>query len=306
MDPFSTLTPAEQRIAARARDFDLGPLLRLLKAEKYPAESILFESNPEPGTSSSLVHAVTFHREPLRRVVVTLNLGLLGSNTLLPSYFLEAAEQSLEPERFFDFIRFFDHRLLAGFLRAVHPEEDRALFRDWEQTKTYYFRMLGVGSVATLQWLFQLYFPELRVSVTRDALSQSTPSQALRIDTLALLDGTAVLGGRYESDASGFRVELLTEEDTDAGGEPWAAVVRQRLEANILELLRTSALHLVVALTVLERSRWAQVGKEGQLGFERMKGGFEPGYRMLVFRGKTSDPTRAGFLPVPPRRRHAG
>src|SRR5688500_4756143 len=97
------LTPTEERIVARARAFDLGPLLRLLEAEGYDSEHILFESNPETAASPALVAAVTFHRSPVRRVVVTLNLGLLGANALLPTYFQHVAEQMPEPESYFDF-----------------------------------------------------------------------------------------------------------------------------------------------------------------------------------------------------------
>jgi len=297
------LTPIEQRIVARAREFDLGPLVRLLEAQKYPRESILFESNPEFGSSSSLVEAVTFHREPSRRVVVTLNMGLLGSNALLPSYFLEVAEQSLEPENFFDFIRFFDHRLLEGFLRALYPELDTTLIQDWEKTKGYYFRMLGVGSVATLQWLFQLYFPELRVSVTRGSLSQVNDDHALY--TGSRLDGTAVLGGRYEADASGFQVELLTEEETDPRGDTWPSVVRRRLADTVLPLLKPSSIQLVVALTVVEHARWAQLDPSGYLGFDRLRATSNSGFRMVLFKGDTTSAAPSRLLPVPGKRPEA-
>lgn len=292
------LSPTEQRIAERAREFDLGPLMRLLEAEGYPPEHILFESNPDPVSSPALVEAVTFHRKPVPRVVVTLNLGLMGANGLLPSYFMEVAEQTLEPDAFFDFIRFFDHRLLTAFLRAIYPERDGALFEDWERAKGFYFRMLGVGSVATLQWLFQLHFPELRVCAIRGAFRNTTASHALRTG-ISHLDGTAVLGRIYESDAAGFRVELLADEETTSSGETWPHVVQRRLTDTLLPLLAPSRLTLVVGLTVLSHSSWARLDPDGFLGYERLRGNANTGYRMVIFEGETGDAAPSRFLPIP-------
>jgi hypothetical protein len=300
-DPEQAPTPLEQRICARAKEFDLGPLLRLLEHEGYTSEQLLFESNPEPVSSSALVEAVTFHPAAgsfAKRVVVTLNLGLLGSQSLLPSYFLEVAEQSPDPEAFFDFIRFFDHRLLEGFVRALHPERNRALMKDWEHTQRLYFRMLGVGSVSTLQWLFQLHFPELRVCVTRDAFRAMTRSHALRTGQ-SRLDGTAVLGGLYDSDAAGFQVELHTEEATDARGTSWAHLVHRRLEETVLPLLRPFRLPLGVALNVQAQAGQARLDPRGYLGYERLPGA-PAGYRLVLLRGDTLEATEAsGLRPLP-------
>lgn len=296
-----SLTPMERRIAARARDFDLGPLLRLLRQEGYAPEHTLFESNPEPVSSQALVEAVTFHPAAgsfPRRVVVTLNLGLLGSQSLLPSYFLEVAERSPEPQAFFDFIRFFDHRLLEGLVRALYPEQDRALVGDWERTRRHYFHMLGVGSVSTLQWLFQLHFPELGVYVTRQAFRAATRGHALRTGH-SRLDGTSVLGGSYESDSAGFQVELYAEEATHTRGELWARIVCQRLEDTLLPLLRPFRLSLGVALTVQAHPRQARLDPSGYLGYERLPGA-PAGYRLLLFRKDFADSTdSSGLLPLP-------
>ena len=285
------LTPIEARIAARARDFDLGPLLRLLESEGYAAEHILFESPAEPVSSAALVEAVTFHAVPYRRVVVTLNLGLLGANALLPSYFLEVAEQLPEPEVFFDFIRFFDHRLIEAFVRAVHPERDLALMGDWERTKGFYFRMLGVGSVATLQSLFQLHFPELRVWSHRKAFRSTSYGHDLRSGK-SPLDGSGVLGLAYESDVPGFLVELHADEEADARGQGWPAVVHHRLREVLLPLLAPFRLRLEVGLTAMAHGLSARLTSTGCLGYERLHDGAEKGHRMVVFLGDTADAAR--------------
>jgi len=298
------LTPTEERIAARAREFDLGPLLRLLEAEGYSPGHILFESNPEPISAAAFVEAVTFHRSPVRRVVVTLNLGLLGANSLLPSYFLEVAEQCPQPEIFFDFIRFFDHRLLEGFARALYPEHDSTLVGDWERTKGFYFRMLGLGSVATLQWVFQLYFPELRTWVSRISFRHITRGHELRTGT-SPLDGTAVLGDSYTSESVGFQVELHAEEEADARGQAWPEVVERRLHEILLPLLAPARLRLEVGLTVTAHAVWARLAQRGYLGYERLHGGTLLGHRLVVFQGNTAEPSRPRGAPSPGAKRDA-
>ncbi|OJH40286.1 hypothetical protein BON30_14695 [Cystobacter ferrugineus] len=282
------LTPTEARIAARAKEFDLGPLLRLLEAEGYVPENVLFESNPEPVSAAALVEAVTFHRSPHRRVVVTLNLGLLGAGSLLPSYFLEVAEQSANPEAFFDFIRFFDHRLLEDFVRALHPERDSERLGDWERMKGFYFRMTGVGSVATLQWLFQLYFPELRVWVSPHAFRHTSSSHEPRTGPTPL-DGTAVLGHAYTTETAGFRVELHAETEADARGEGWPLVVERRLGEALLPLLAPFRLRLEVGLTVAAHALWARLTQRTYLGYERLQGDGHLGHRLVVFQGDTGE-----------------
>lgn len=286
------LTPTEERIAARARSFDLGPLLRLLEAEGYSSEHILFESNPETSASPALVAAVTFHRAPLRRVVVTLNLGLLGANALLPTYFQHVAEQMPAPESYFDFIRFFDHRLLGQFIRALYPERDSGMVGDWERTKSFYFRMLGVGSVATLQWLFQLHFPELRGWVTRKTFRSTSLGEDLRAGS-SLLDGSSVLGSTYESETPGFQVDLLAEEDPDPRAEGWPQLVERRFREVLLPLLAPSRVHLELGLTVASQSAFARLSEHGYLGYERLQGEGSIGHRMVIFLGDTAGPTRA-------------
>jgi hypothetical protein len=311
------LSPTEARIVARAREFDLGPLLRLLEAEGYPPERILFESNPESVSAASLVEAVVFHAMPHRRVVVTLNLGLLGANALVPSYFLEVAEQSPNPEAFFDFIRFFDHRLLEDFVRAIHPERDSARFGDWERTKGFYFRMTGVGSVATLQWLFQLYFPELRAWVTPQSFRHTTRGHGMRTG-VAPLDGSAALGNTYTTETAGFRVELHADSESDARGEDWPWVVERRLGELLRPLLAPIGLRLEVGLTVTAHSHWARLTPGAYLGYERLQGEARPGHRLVIFQGDTGEIPAArprassgvrsmtmGGAPSDPRRRSA-
>ena len=284
------LSPLERRIHERAKAFDLGPLLRLLEAQGYDAEHTLFESNPEPVATASLVEAVTFHASPVRRVVVMLNLGLQGANGLLPSYFQQVAEQLPDPEPFNDFLRFFDHRLLQGLVRALHPERDTGLVGDWEETKDSYFRMVGVSSVATLQWLFQQYFPELRLVCARQRFRTRSEGHGPRAGPTPL-DGTGVLGNAYAVELSGFQVELQADEELDPRGTPWPVLVQQRFHRFVLPLLKPARLRLEVVLTV-PHGLPARLGPPGSLGYERFPAKHDGPLRRLIFLGDTADAVR--------------
>lgn len=276
----------QEQISRRAREFDLGPLLRLLAAEGYPPEAVTFESNAELVSSARLIESITFPPGPDTRVVITLNLGLLGQNGLLPSYFLAVAEQARDPEIFFDFIRFFDHRLIEGFFAAVQPEDNAHLWRNWEHIKSFYFRMLGLGSTSTLQWLFGLYLPELRVRVSRHGFSTATSSHAAYVGN-ARLDGTAILGKTYGANNDGFRVDVFADDERSPRGIAWPHVLQERLDDRILPLLRHARLPIVVTLTVLERPGSARLVREGFLGIERMGLHGEERHTMVVFEGRT-------------------
>lgn len=282
----------EQKIVRDARKFDLRPLVDLLHRIGYAPEEILFESSEDRATGG-VVDAVRFLTKPNRTAVVTVNLGLLGDATLLPSYFLQMVEKSADPDRFYDFIRFFDHRLIEGFYRASYPESDESAFRSFSEVQRSFTRMLGMGSTSTLAWLVKLLFPELRVKVARRAIKNTTAAHAFRTG-IARLDGTGILGKVYESDAAGFVVDLVAEEEMDGAGRAWPHEVRTRLDERLLPILAPHRLPLVVRLRVLFHASWAEVdapfsAEKGYLGFERIRGDAEAGHTVVLYRGITGE-----------------
>jgi hypothetical protein len=108
------------------------------------------------------------------------------------------------------------------------------------------------------------------------------------------LDGTGILGRTYESDAAGFLVELLAEEETDSRGHPWPNVVRERLNSYVLPLLAAHRIPLVVRLRVMFHASWVRVDfpftdEHGYLGYERIRGEAEEGHTLVVYRGVTGE-----------------
>ncbi len=277
----------EERVRERARAFALGPLIELLLARGYRREQLLFEGNREGG-ASSVVHAIEF-RSGGAEVLITVNLGLLGDNGLLPSYFLREIEGSREPQRFYDFIRFFDHRLIENYVRASWPEQDPNVYGDYTLLCTAMLKLAGLTSVSSLHWFMQRVFPELAVRVTRGAFVSETSNHACRAG-ISRLDGSTVIGRVYETEAQGFTIDLVSDEEAFDRQRNWAAVVRQRLNERCLPVLAPFRLPLRVVLTVLSHESWARLesmlgATRGYLGYDRLQDRKDSPHSVAVFTG---------------------
>lgn len=277
----------EARVREHARAFALKPLIDLLVAHGYHREQLLFESNREGG-ATSLVHAVEFRGDGAE-VLITVNLGLLGDNALLPSYFLREIEGSHDPERFYDFIRFFDHRLIENYVRAAWPENDPDVFGDYGLLCNALAKLIGLDSVSSLHWFVQLIFPELGVRVTRGAFPSATNSHACRAG-ISLLDGSSVIGRTYETEAQGFLVVLVTDEEAYDRERTWAAVVRARLNERCLPVLAPFRLPVRVVLTVLSHQSWARLesadeATSGYLGYDRIQARTDSQHSVVIWSG---------------------
>jgi hypothetical protein len=286
-------TEFEQKLVREARRFDLRPLIDLLHEKGYEREDILFEAAREGSTSPSIVEALRFREPPFRGATITLNLGLFRDGTLLPSYFVEVIESSRDPEQFYDFIGFFDHRLAESYLWAVYPEAGGGPFGDFDRALRSYFRMLGPGSTSTLQWLWQLVCPDLRVRVARRAFASETGSHAFRTGE-SRLDGTGIIGKIYPWDASGFVVDIVVDEETDEKGRPWPNLLRERMDTRLFPLLDPFRIPLLVRLVVLEHASWAKVDgpdpkEQGYLGFHRLRDKAPGGHVLILYRGVTGE-----------------
>ncbi len=80
--------------------------------------------------------------------------------------------------KFTGFFGYFDDRLLRRFLFAVYSELDQTFVQSWETRKRAELYTLKLDSIVTLQWLFQLVFPELQVRVDKAPLKRSLTLQS--------------------------------------------------------------------------------------------------------------------------------
>ena len=167
--------------------------------------------------------------------------------------------------RFREFIHFFDHKLIQGFLEATYPETDPYLFADWPSVKRDYYKMSGIDSEARLHALLQSYFPELGIHVRRGSFDDSTDEFGAR-PGLSSLDGSAVLGRTYSSQLEGFRVELVVEEQWDLRGRRWVDRVRERLARDVAPQLQHLRMALSVKLVVIWHGTYASTQRTRDLG----------------------------------------
>lgn len=279
----------ERRVVEAAQRFDLGALMGVLRRLGYRPAQTLFESNSEEAGSEGIIERLCFEGERPRRVRITLNIGLLGRETLLPSYFFSVLRETDHLERFQDFIRYFDDRLLANYVRASYPESHSAAYADWGRAKSHFLNMLGVASVSTLHHFATLIFPELPSRVRRAAFSTSTSAHSFRVGR-STMDGSTVIGQRFEWSPSGFEIDLVTEDELDEGGRSWPSVVKERLDDQLFPHLSPYRIPLSVRLTILDHATWAQIEDEedqrhGQLGYERIKDHREAPHTILLYRG---------------------
>lgn len=289
----------EARVEAEAQRFDLRPLLGVLGELGYCRDDVLFEGAMS-GRSASVVEAVRFVKRPVRGVIVTVHLGLLGDNGLLPSYFFHVAEKSLDAVRFFDFIRFFDHHLIYNLFAALHPEVEDGSLGDFDTLLQALLRIVAPGSPSTLHHIVQLIYPEYRVRVRRYPFGRLDANRACC--TGDIMDGSAVLGRAHVQSINGYLVELFAQEERDASGPGHAALVRSRIEKQLLPLLKPFALGLLIRLIVQWHSTFARVdhsenGGHDYFGYGRLRDNHEAIHGTVLFRGMTNEPLPGSTTP---------
>lgn len=283
-----TLKELCERIVPRRHDFDLVALVRLLRAHGFKPGQIRYQSHRELGSACSVVVDVlfSFSLDPATRyeaalsdrVTITVQLGLLGGQGLLPGYFDDALRDSDEPEHMLAFLRFFDHRLIEGYLRHVMPEDDQRLFTDLPKLRSTLRSLLQLRSISSLHWLFQQVFPELGVRVARHSLPAQKGGFGAQTGQ-SRLNGGAVLGPHYEAESAGLAVRLSARHEHHDHGERWHELALVRLQTRILPYLAPLALPLLVELelphraaALVEPEEYAWDQDPTHLGYERLLG----------------------------------
>ena len=274
----------KNKISDNAAKFEILPLIRALQSIGYSFDDILWRSSRNTASMNSVIESVEFMSPNSAYVRVCLSQGLLGPDSLLPSYFFRMLEKMPDPEPFYQFIHFFDHSLLREYVRALYPQFNTKVIGNWSKVKKSYFGMLGVNSESTLAWFFQLYFPELVVQVKRKGLAVTSDNYAFRTGQ-SMLDGTGVIGNEYASEAAGFTVQLIAPEELNDNGKIWPLVVRQRLESHVRPLLGQYRLNLNLNVLVSEHATWAGIQDSGFLGYDRIRGKADSGHQVSIHSG---------------------
>jgi hypothetical protein len=280
------LVPLEVKVRDRAREFTLPALLDVLRFLNYRSEDIEFRSHMSYARPSSLIHSVEFlgdeygatappgvpprrtNNSGRRKVVVTVNLGLLSVQSPLPSYLLKFAE-SLEGETLIDFLGFFDHHLIKRRAMSLHPERDRTVFADWAQAQSELLQMLGLGAPSTLYWLCERIYPELGIRVERSTAQKPLRAQGAVLGHAVLGEGCA-FGAETSVPVGGIDITLYSDEVQSPTGVPWPKEAAQRMHQQLFKLIGGSELYLRVYLIMMDQANWLELRKDRFLGYEPM------------------------------------
>lgn len=264
--------PRRARLRALAWRLDLASLFAALRAMGYGWDELRFAGHATTESPSRIIQDLEFLDDP-RQVRITLNLGLLGPQSPLPSYFFKDVDAgTIDPASFSRFVGFFDHVVLSRFVLALHPELDRRLYPDPAHARRQELRLLNLRSTATLHWLFAQVFPELGARVEPIRKQRRLRVGALRLGS-AVLGGDGTIGGRASVAGPGRRVTLFAEDERAGSGKPWPIEVRARLEADVLPLIRPAAVELEVFLTLRDQTAWARLQRGSHLGYDQLRGG---------------------------------
>ena len=152
---------------------------------------------------SHLVHDIQFIHQPRKRIIITVNVGLLSAQSPLPSFMMQTMDQ-LDHDRLERFIGFFDHQLLRECFAGLYPEREGALLPGWPEAAKDRLRLMRPTCQSTLHWLFRKVFPETELSVRRDVRQQRVPAPAMRLGASALGEGGS-MGGSLPSPPGAWR-----------------------------------------------------------------------------------------------------
>lgn len=276
-----------ERITREVRRFDIISLLQLLEYIGYEREDILFKSHLSNISAPTLIERIFFRDEPIRQVVIWLNMGLLSVSTPLPSYFLRALEkETVEEESFIDFMGFFDHKLLEGFFGSIYPEQNPISFPNWERSKRGYLHLLTLHSISFLHWMFELTFPELGLLVEQSDQQRDLKGAGILVG--AKLGAIGSFGGHSTVPVTGYNITLFSESENTDWELSWAAEIKDRLESTIFPIIRDFDIHIKLFLVIQSQKGWAKLQQETYLGVDRIKGGIEKPRQVLIYKGRVS------------------
>ena len=278
----------ELKIQAEKDKFDFISLLRLLNHLGYTDKQIRFKSYNSLASQNGLIRKLEFDTQAEKKVVITLNLGLLGPQTPLPSYFQKRIDDgTMDVGNFFQFINFFDHPLIGNFIMGAMPERNTKLFPDWENTKLNFIKMLDLKSVSTVHWFLSLYFPELSLRVDKITNKRKISTKPFILGH-AILGDTSTFGASTTIFTQGLKVTFFVEDESIHQGIPWPKEIKKRLKAFVFPALSTVGMDIQVILVIKYQRSWAKLQPDSYLGYDNIRGGKNPLRVIRIYNGYLS------------------
>jgi hypothetical protein len=275
----------ESKIQANKNKFDFISLLRLLNHIGYTNSRIRFKSHNSLVSQTGLIRKIQFKKKTEKVVVITLNLGLLGPQSPLPSYFQKMIDTGIiDVTQFFQFINFFDHPLIENFLQYVIPERNTKLFPNWEKMKLNYIKMLDLKSVGTVYWFLSLYFPELELRVDKISNKRQITTTPFILGT-AILGDTSTFGDRTLIHTEGIKVTFFAEEELNNRNIPWPKEIKKRLRVSVFPIFSLAGMDIQVMLVIKFQNTWARLQPNSYLGYDKIRGGINQLRVIKIYNG---------------------
>lgn len=271
-----------KKLLAKASQFDLLALLKAVRTLGYEPDDIFFENAVDEAATRSLVRFVRFEERPIRRAVVGVNMGMMGPNGPLPSYFQQFAENLPDREAFDLMIGFFDHLSLKNLFASLYPDFYSRYYESWEGMRKSYLGICGMTSVDRIHWIVAQYIPELPVHVTRARFRKTSEHHVARTG-VTRLDGTGIVGRGYQAESYGFQIRLHSELEKDSRGLSWAKVVTDRFHKSLKPLFDLYNVEVSLSLWIENHESWATLNQQGFLGFERIQERTAAGHEVVLY-----------------------
>ena len=292
--------PIEQQIKEKIGQFELLALHRLLHHLGY--RQIWYQSCDRLVSEPQVIDDIDFteHKtehstanKPL--VKLTLNIGLLGPQSPLPSYFMKIRETLIQKdEEFKQFIGFFDHILIDNLLKQLFPELAQFGGISWLTQQKNSLLLTNLKAIRNIQMIFAAIFPEYQVKCYWQQQRQSRLKQ-MPLGSFTL--GTPQsLGGVYFHQQGIVRVCLTRGCDSfhmsglDTTGLD-ITELQQRLHQLVLPLFAPLSLPLEVFLQGILQPLHLSESSQGfqqmtPLGYHPLLSASQAG-QQLLFAGNT-------------------
>jgi hypothetical protein len=257
-----------EQIQSKLADFDLLALLRLLKMEGYESQNFWFSSHESLSSQDRLIAGVTLINE---RALISINLGLLGVHSPLPSAVFQQLDKAAVKQRSLsDFLKFFDHLLILNYLGNLYPQINTEFFSDWEKTNFDYLQVQNMHSKSSLFWLFQVAYPEFDISLSNDKFIDSSETESIYLGRLILGDESH-FGGESKFSKPSIHIHLRLMCEDFQPNLNWAKEALKRLDELIYPLLNGLEVCLKITFSLGEHSNSLHLLPTSSLGYEALQ-----------------------------------
>ncbi|MGI0119072.1 hypothetical protein [Zooshikella sp. RANM57] len=266
ISPYSTCA---KKINSHLNRFDILALLKLLDYKGYTTDKIRFKSNANLTSQKRIVERVEFIFE---YVHITLNLGLLGTQTHLPSYWLKKLDHyTLDRPQLEALLILLDHMIILDFLGQLYPEINRYYFTQWHQIVQQHVFLDTTLSSMNLHWLLTHVFPEFDIILEQQPRVQSTQAKTHTFG-MSTFNSTTTLGGIGFQTVSSLLIRLTLRYADYRHNLNWENEINYRLRHYVLVFFTNKSVNFDIVFTTSIPREGLRLQLQSQLGQDTLIG----------------------------------